>query len=180
MTRHEPTGESAPGTPAASAPLDSGLGFLTGPAHRKLPGAWEHQIADLGLTPPQAAMLRAVCEWPGSGLRELARRTHSDPMNAKRLADHLEQAGLIRSDPDPAHRQRRVLDPTELGLAVAAQVAARAAVWERRLSDLIGAEDVARLKLLLARAEQVIDSLSREPGHDPAGIHDRPASTTEE
>ncbi len=160
------------GGPAADVSLEASLGFLAGRAHRKLRSAWERQIADLGLTAPQAAMLRAACEWPGSGLRELARRTHADPMNAKRLADHLERAGLLRSSPDAAHRQRRVLEPTERGLAVAGEVAARAAAWERRLTGLIGAEDAVRLKLLLARAEQVIDSLSGEPGPGPAGIHD--------
>jgi hypothetical protein len=39
-----------------------------------LRGAWEEKIADLGLTAPQAALLRAVAQRPGSGLRELARR----------------------------------------------------------------------------------------------------------
>ena len=141
--------------PAAGA-LESGLGFRLGRAHRILRDGWERQIADLGLTPPQAAMLRAACEWRGSGLRELARRTHTDPMNVKRLADHLERAGLVRSVPDPDHRQRRVLEPTPEGLAIAAELTGRAAAWGQRLSDLIGADDIAQIHALLDRLEQAL------------------------
>ena len=151
-----------------AAPLESALGFRMGRAHRSLREAWGERIADLGLSPPQAAMLRAICEQPGSGLRELARRVRTDPMNAKRLADHLEQVGLVRSMTDPSHRQRRDLAPTEAGLVLAKQVAERAAVWERRLSRLFGEAQLGQLQSLLQRLEDVLaDELhaaARPPG----------------
>jgi len=50
-----------------------GLGFRLGCAHRLLRAAWEEAIADLRLSPPQAAVLRMVARWPGCGLREGAR-----------------------------------------------------------------------------------------------------------
>ena len=143
-----------PGRPGA--PLESTLGFRMGRAHRSLREAWGESIADLGLSPPQAAMLRAICEEPGSGLRELARRVRTDPMNAKRLADHLEQVGLVRSMTDPSHRQRRDLAPTEAGLVLAKQVAERAARWEHRLSRLFGEAQLEQLQSLLQRLEDVL------------------------
>ncbi|MDA8318193.1 MAG: MarR family winged helix-turn-helix transcriptional regulator [Actinomycetota bacterium] len=169
-----PVHGDADARPAGGA-LESGLGFRLGRAHRILREAWDRRIADLGLTPPQAAMLRAACEWRGCGLRELARRTHTDPMNAKRLADHLERAGLVRSTTDPDHRQRRVLEPTPDGLAIAAELSGRAAAWGQRLSDLVGADDIARIQALLDRLEQVV--LAAEHGdkheheHEPKSKH---------
>jgi DNA-binding MarR family transcriptional regulator len=109
-------------------------------------------------------MLRAACEWPGSGVRELARRTRTDAMNAKRLADHLEQLGLLRSVTDPAHRQRRVLCATEKGVVLAREIAERAAVWNRQLTRLLGAAESAQLLDLLERLET---ALGTDPGNRP-------------
>jgi DNA-binding MarR family transcriptional regulator len=142
----------------AGWPLESGLGFRLGRVHRMLRGAWEVVITDLGLSPPQAALLRAVAEQPGSGLRELARRMHTDAMNAKRLADHLERTGVIASASDPGHRQRRVFRPTGKGTVVAGELARRAAAQDRRVARLLGAADLAQLQNLLNRLESVLAS----------------------
>lgn len=137
----------------AGSPLEADLGFLMGRAHRMLRAAWEEAIADLGLSPPQAALLRAAAQQPGCGLRELARRMGTDAMNAKRLADHLEQASLVSSAPDPGHRQRRALRPTRHGTAVARELARRAAAHQRRLADLVGPSQYATLLSLLGHLE---------------------------
>jgi DNA-binding MarR family transcriptional regulator len=135
-----------------------------GRAHRALREVWALEIADLGLSPPQAAILRAISEQPGSGVRELARQMCTDPMNAKRLADHLEQAGLLSSLADPSHRQRRGLALTDEGLVLAREVAARAAASDRRLSELLGAGGVEQLNDLLDRLEYVLAGSERAPG----------------
>ena len=171
MLPTSPVPGDAEARPAAGA-LESGLGFRLGRAHRILREAGERRIADLGLTPPQAAMLRASCEWRGCGLRELARRTHTDPMNAKRLADHLERDGLVRSVTDPDHRQRRVLEPTPEGLAIAAELTGRAAAWGQRLSDLVGADDITRIQGLLDRLEQVVIAAEHGDEHGDEHEHD--------
>ena len=80
---------------------------------------------------PQATVLHAPVEQPGSGVRELARRTHSDPMNAKRRADRLEACGLVISRTDREHRQLRVL-ATERSATLARELAGRAASWGHR------------------------------------------------
>lgn len=156
-----------------TASLEAGLGFRMGRAHRHLREAWERRIADTGLSAPQAAMLRAICEQPGSGLRELARRVRTDPMNVKRLADHLEGAGLVLSlsaTSAPSHRQRRDLVPTGAGLKLAGQVEQRAAEWEHLLSRLLGAGELEDLQRLLSRLEDVLAAQAgqvcspKEPG----------------
>ena len=77
-------------------------------------------------------------------------------MNAKHLADHLEAMGLVRSTSASSHRQRRDLVPTETGLALAKQLAERAAAWDRRLAKLLGAARFDQLKGLLEQLESVL------------------------
>ncbi len=137
-------------TPRATG-LESGIGFRLGRAHRRLRSAWEARIADLGLTGAQAAVVRAVAEQPGTGLRELARKLRADPMNVKRLADSLERAGLVRSTSDPADRRRRVLLPTAEGTAVSDRLSGRAVNWDAHLEGLLGPADLATLQALLDR-----------------------------
>jgi len=148
---------SAPGQ--GDTPLEAGLGFRLGRAHRSVRGAWEARIADLRLSSPQASVLRAVSEQPGTSLRELGRRLGTDPMNAKRLADGLEEAGLLASVGDPDDRRRRVLHPTDAGLALAREIQARALEWGATLESIIGRDDAARLMLVLARIEDGIADL---------------------
>lgn len=159
-------GDGAPSRPVRRVPartLESELGFRLGRVHRALRDAWGAQLVDLGVTPPQALMLRAVCEQPGAGIRELGRRTHTDAMNAKRLADHLERTGLVESVTDPGHRQRRVLRPTDAGAVLAAEVSARAALWNQHLVRQLGPNDLQLLRLLLDRLEEAV-TVSPDPG----------------
>ena len=158
-------------TPPATG-LESGIGFRLGRAHRRLRAAWESRIADLGLTGAQAAVMRAVAEQPGTGLRELARKLRADPMNVKRLADSLERAGLLRSTSDPADRRRRVLLPTAEGTAVCDRLSGRAVTWNAHLEGLLGPADLATLQALLDRLEAGI-AAQAEPETAPVRHHGR-------
>ncbi len=139
--------------------LEEGLGFRLGRAHRAVRFAWEARIEDLRLSGAQASVLWAVAEQPGTSLRELARRLRTDPMNAKRLADGLEEAGLLASVGDPADRRRRVLGPTDAGLSVTREIQRRALEWRATLEVIIGPDDAARLSLMLTRIEDGIAGL---------------------
>ena len=141
-------------SPAEGA-FDRGLAFRLGRLHRALREDWEQHIADLAVTPAQASMLRAIHENPGIGLRQLARRMATDPMNAKRLADHLELAGLAFSAGDPSHAQRRNLATTADGRSVARELTRRAAAWNRRLTRRAGEAELHQLGQLLSRLEHV-------------------------
>jgi DNA-binding MarR family transcriptional regulator len=144
------------GVSTGRAALVASLGFHLGQAHRAVREIWEERLADLGLSGPQAVVLRAVGQGPACGVRELARRAGTDVANAKRLVDHLESAGLVRSTADPHHRQRRPLVLTSAGEALAAEVSRRAALWERELTSRLGPAEVAQLHQLL---DQLLDRL---------------------
>ena len=140
--------------PVPVLPLEDDLRFRLGRAHRAVRGAWQAHLADLELTSAQASVLRAVLEQPGMGLRELARRLGTDPMNAKRLADGLEREGFLVSGAHPADARIRVLRATDAGAATGREVARRAAAWGDALEALLGADDTARLRAILARLEE--------------------------
>lgn len=150
-------------------PLEADLRFRLGRAHRAVRGAWQTRIADLGLTSPQAGALRAIMEQPGMGLRELARRLGTDPMNAKRLADGLERNGLVVSRAHPVDARIRVLSPTDEGRDLGHEVERRAGEWHRALEALLGAGDAARLRLFLQRIEDEAAALPVGPAVSGSG-----------
>ncbi len=136
--------------------LEASLGFRLGRAHRIVRAGWEEHIADLHLSGPQASVMRAVAEAPGVGLRELARTIGTDPMNVKRLADGLEEQGLLASGDDPLDHRRRMLCPTTHGVAVAEELRRRSTTWGETIHAILGPEDAARLGLILDRLEEGI------------------------
>ncbi len=134
-----------------------GIGFLLGAAHRTRRRLWEAQLADLGLSAPQAAILRLVTAEPGCGIRELARRIGTDPMNARRIVESLLESGLCESRPDPNDARRRPLYPTLRGRDLAQAVADRARRDEQNLVRALGEgcydSLVAGLRTLIAYQE---------------------------
>lgn len=143
------------------APRLQALGFLLGVAHRAERRIWEAEIADLGLTAPQAALLRLVTTEPGSGVRRLARELGTDPMNTQRIAEALIAAQLVEARRDPRDARRKPLHPTEQGRALSRTVDYRAEESERRQIQALGEETYAALLGALAA---LIDHDERGPG----------------
>ncbi len=143
------TAPTAPGPGGPGGGRDElgleGVGFLLGAAHRARRRQWEACLADLGLTAPQAAVLRLITGEPGRGVRHLARRLGTDPMNAQRIVETLVADGLCQIRRDPADGRRRPLYPTALGARRARRVAARAQEAEAALANLLGQDTYAAL-----------------------------------
>lgn len=122
-----------------------GIGFLLGVAHRARRRRWESELADLGLTAPQAAVLRLVAAQPGMGVRNIARRLGTDPMNAQRIAEGLITSGLCLAGRDPLDSRRRPLSVTTEGARVAAEVSSRARRSELLVAEILGSDAYERL-----------------------------------
>jgi len=139
----------------------AGVGFLLGLAHRARRRSWEAALADLGLTAPQAAVLRLVAARSGSGVRHLSRLLGTDPMNTHRISETLIAADLCYGQADPRDARRRPLYATAKGFALAKEVSVRASQEETRLLAAIGRRhyDALRqgLEALLA------DAVAEEP-----------------
>lgn len=152
------SGPAAKETAPTGVPLDAQLGFCLGRAHRRVRSAWEEVLAPLGVSAPQAAVVRAVGELGAPGLRALARRLHSDPMNVRRLVEHLERAGLVHSVADPDHRQRRAVTLTPAGAALGEALAGAALAFETRLAARVEPGDLEQLLALLGRLESALEA----------------------
>jgi DNA-binding MarR family transcriptional regulator len=144
-----------------------GLGFLLGVAHRGRRRVWEAQLSDLGISPPQAALLRLVSRRPGGGIRELARHMVNDPMIVQRLADTLVDKGLVETRADPTDARRRPLYLTVVGKQLAAVIIDRAADAEQQLKVRLGGDSYISLMDALSRLveiDRLDDKGSSAPG----------------
>jgi len=170
---------SVPAHQALSADAEIGLepngvGFLLGVAHRAHRKTWEAALADLDLTAPQAALLRLIAARPGQGIRQLARRLGTDPMNVQRVAESLLGAGLCEARHDPHDARRRPLYPTRQGIRRARAVARRAEAAEDALVQALGSKPYAALLAGLhacialdRHASDRANGPSNSPSNDP-------------
>jgi len=138
--------------PVAPA-LEAGLGFRLGRLARHLRREWAQELKPLGLSPPQAAVVRGVAAEPGCSLRGLARTLDADPMNVKRYVDELEQRALIRTGNLTTDRRSRVLLLTEAGENVAHDIARLVDTQQHWLTGSMSPEEARNLGVGLARLE---------------------------
>ncbi|WP_290887015.1 MarR family transcriptional regulator [Arenimonas sp.] len=109
---------------------------------------------DLGVT--EWRLLAVLGRYPGLSASELAERTAMDKVAVSRAVASLLAAGRITRDTHGADRRRSVLELSEEGQRVYAEVAPAALAYERRLLSNLSAEDrtaLARLVDLLGAAE---------------------------
>ena len=112
------------------------------------------ELAPLGITAGQAALLHAIRSEPRIGVRELASREGMSAPTMSAHVDRLEAAGLVTRTRSGADRRRVRLEPTENGLRVLRAARSRRTAWlASRLKHLTPAE--------LAALEAALEPLSR-------------------
>jgi DNA-binding MarR family transcriptional regulator len=119
------------------------------------------ELAPLGITGGQAALLHAIRSNPGVGVRELAQREGISAAGMSTALTRLEAADLVRRTRGQVDRRRVGLELTEAGLRVLRSARSRRTAWL-----------AARLTLLSADELAVIDAVIEPLGHlldkDPA------------
>ncbi len=153
------------------------IGFRLSRVARTLRLAWAERLYPLEVSPPQAAVLRSLLDHDRTGIRGLARLLATDPMNVKHLADHLEEAGLILSEADPADRRTRCLTLTPRGRERAAEVERLVQEQERWLAARLGEVGIAGLAAGLSALEAVLNSTDHGPSAWDERHRQRPFST---
>lgn len=142
--------------------LEEGIGFNIARIARTLKSTWSETIADLGITPPHAAILRTIYEANGEiGLREVARRLRADPMNVKRGIDFLEDVGLISSSASERGRPR-FISLTASGVETVLEVIDRITSQEKIFEECLTKDEIYTLSSALAKVQGYLDSLSTE------------------
>jgi len=87
------------------------------------------ELAPLGITGGQAAILNLIRRSPGVGVRELALRENMSPAGMSGHVERLEAAGLVRREPSELDRRRVGVYITDPGLRVLRAVRSRRTAW---------------------------------------------------
>lgn len=137
-------------------PLESTLGFRLSRLARAMRKQWADELDTYSLSPPQAAILRAVALQPGCAVREVARALASDAMNVKRCVDELESQNLLKSESRPGDKRARALYLTPSGSDIAKDVDRLARVQEAQLHSVISPDEESYLARILDHLEELL------------------------
>jgi DNA-binding MarR family transcriptional regulator len=111
----------------------------------------ERTLADLGVTPPQFAVLTMLRAYPGLSGADLARTALLTPQTVGVITGNLERDGAIRKTPHPV--QGRVLQwtLTRRGAVLLDKCRRHATALERRLTAGLGAKGQATVRRWLSK-----------------------------
>jgi DNA-binding MarR family transcriptional regulator len=94
----------------------------------------ERSLADLGVTPPQFAVLTMLNAYPGLSGADLARVALLTPQTVGVIIRNLERDGAIRKTPHPVHGRVFQWNLTRRGLALLGKCRRHVKALERRLT----------------------------------------------
>ncbi|WP_421999964.1 MarR family winged helix-turn-helix transcriptional regulator [Reyranella sp.] len=114
------------------------LGYLVRQAGAAVRGALDRALADLGVTPPQFAVLTMVVAYPGLSGADLARLTFLTPQTINVIVRNLEKAGLVQKSAHALHGRVLPLAATPRGRTLLRRCRTRVAAVEARLAGLAG------------------------------------------
>ncbi len=134
--------------------LEESVGFRLSRLARSRRSRWAGQLRSLGLTPPQAAILRGATERSNASLRALARTMGTDPMSVKRCVDALEARGLLRSAISREARRARVVRLTPAGERLMTELEEMARQQEQEIRALLSTSEYAQLLAVIDRLER--------------------------
>jgi len=152
----DPARTGGPESVAPDLSLQEGLGFRLSRLARNLRRDWAEQLGPVGLTPPQAAVLRGLAAEPGCSVRALSRALGSDPMNVKRCVDELEHRGLVASGSLPGDRRPRALTLTDSGTRLAGAADRLARSQQEWLAGGLAPDEARALDAALERIEGLL------------------------
>ncbi len=119
-------------------PMGEFTGFLLNWVGDRSRSAFGAGMADLGLRPPQFAVMVLIDARPGLAQQELVSATGTDPSTMVALLDALELAGWAERRPHPIDRRKRALHLTPAGQDTLAAA--------RRVAEKVGAESFGALE----------------------------------
>jgi DNA-binding MarR family transcriptional regulator len=101
------------------------IGFLLADNSRLARWAFDRRVREIGVTGPQARLLLTLSRRPGENQGYYADQLEVEPITLCRMADRLEEAGMIERRRDPTDRRAWQLHLTEKSQRVVAQLQQR-------------------------------------------------------
>ncbi|HEY0568987.1 MAG TPA: MarR family transcriptional regulator [Xanthobacteraceae bacterium] len=111
----------------------------------------ERALADLGITPPQFAVLTMLKAYPGLSGADLARVALLTPQTVGVIIRNLERDGAIRKAPHPVHGRVLQWTLTRRGGALLEKCRRHVTALERRLMAGLGAKAQATVRRWLSK-----------------------------
>jgi DNA-binding MarR family transcriptional regulator len=111
----------------------------------------ERALADLGVTPPQFAVLTMLKAYPGLSGADVARVALLTPQTVGVIIRNLERDGAIRKTPHPVHGRVLQWTLTRRGTTLLGQCRRHVNAVERRLVAGLGAAAQATIRSWLSR-----------------------------
>lgn len=115
------------------------------------------ELAPLGITGGQAALLHAIRCNPGIGVRELAQREGVSAAGMSTALTRLEAAGLVRRTRGQADRRRVGLELTEAGLRVLRSARSRRTAWLAARLTRLSDDELAVIDAVIEPLGQLLD-----------------------
>lgn len=115
------------------------------------------ELAQLGITAAQNAVLLAVAANPQISNADLARAAFVTPQTMQGILVNLERAGLIARSPHPTHGRVIMTELTNAGRKAVADGARAADVVEKQMLSLLSVDEQALLCELLKRCAAALD-----------------------
>jgi DNA-binding MarR family transcriptional regulator len=126
------------------------------------------RIAELGVTPPQAGLLRAVAGDPGRSQQALAAQLGTPPSRLVALVDGLEDRGLLERRRNRDDRRLHAVHLTAEGRRMLHVIGQAGRAHDDAVLSVLDDEERAQLAALLAR---LADAAGLPPGVHPGFRH---------
>jgi DNA-binding MarR family transcriptional regulator len=127
------------------------LGYLLRQAQAATRLTLERALADLGVTPPQFAVLTMLKAYPGLSGADLARVALLTPQTVGVIIRNLERSGAIRKTPHPVHGRVLQWTLTRRGGTLLGKCRRHVRALERRLVAGLNAKAQATVRRWLSR-----------------------------
>ncbi|MCU6499486.1 MarR family transcriptional regulator [Rugamonas sp. A1-17] len=115
------------------------------------------ELARLGITAPQNAVLLAIAGNPRISNADLARSAFVTPQTMQGILVNLERGGLIVRSPHPEHGRVIMTELTKAGQKAVADGAKAADAVERQMLSRLSADEARQLCDLLKRCAAALD-----------------------
>lgn len=155
---------TSPSAAARDPRREGGVAFLLAQLGAHAAGAFAERIGRLGLTPPQAGVLRRLGQLSGQSQRELADALGMHAPRLVVLIDELEGRGLVTRARDPDDRRNYAISLTERGGRELAKLGVVAREHELAITAALDDEERVQLLELLRR---MADQQELRPGVHP-------------
>ena len=142
----------------------TGLAFLLAQLGVHAARRFGERVAAIGLTPPDAGMLRKIASDPGISQQELAEHLGIMPSRMVALVDELESKGIVERKRNTTDRRNYALALTERGRQVLSELSRIAAEHEDALCAALSEEEKLQLRDLCRR---IADEQGLKPGVHP-------------